>query len=286
MDYLTSVSVAKQENNYIEDFYQIHKRLGVEKFLFFDREQDNLSRNFRGYDDVEVLYYPEPGRHHHAWAEGVKHLKGKTVWAQFIDIDQVVVPGNNLDNGDKYESIPEMLQDYEHCGALALNWHSFGSSHLEIPFRQTGHCSGELDSYLLYINRAKSDKWINNHIQSIVQVDKAQTCPWGTPHNAPMLPGYNVHNAKGQITGGYLSSPPTHDAGFVAHYYTRSREEWNNKMAKGRADTGTTHMLDPHWAEAYKKEGIETAGDLFDVHNSYMNEVEDLTVSKIWKSIK
>lgn len=281
MDYLTNVSVVKGENLYIRDFVKIHRFLGVEKFLFFDREKDNLSEIFKGESAVEVVYFPEPNRHHYAWAEGVKHLQGKTVWAQFIDIDQVVVP---VEHGN----IKEFLQHYENLSGLALNWHSFGSGGHEV--RPQVPINGPKTfyevPYLAYNKRARGDRWVNNHIQSIVQVEHAQTRPWDTPHNCPMKPGSGMYNTSGAYTGGYTSSPPIHNVAYVAHYYTRSREEWEAKLKKGRADTGTVLHLDPHWAEGYKNDGINIVQDLFDVHNSFMNEVEDDTVAKIWNKIK
>lgn len=281
MDYLTSVSICKDENPYIIDFYLINKHLGVEKFLFFDREQDNLSQVFRGYKDVEVIYFPEPNRHHYAWAEGVKHLQGKTVWAQFIDIDQVVVP-----NPLYYDNIPDFLGENDALDGIALNWHTFGSNDFFFtPLDEEGWTRPKA-TYAAYAKRARGDRWVNNHIQSIVQVGLAQIRPWDTPHNCPMKEGSGMYNLRGEYVGGYTSSPPEQDEAFIAHYYTRSREEWENKLKKGRADTGTTHTLDPHWAEGYINDGIDiSAGSLFDIHNSYMNEVEDLTVSNIWSKV-
>ena len=278
MNYLSSVSICKQENPYIFDFYLMHRHLGVERFLFFDREQNNLSEIFKNHKDVEVIYYPEPNRHHYAWAEGVKFFRGKSKWVQFIDIDQVTVPTCG--------SIPEMLERYEDCHAIGLNWHSFASSGREKPYYRLGPLGiAIVDTYGAYTKRAKANRWVNGHIQSIVQVDHCESSPWGTPHNPPMKPGCNVFNTNKKVVYGYSSFPQLHDVGFIAHYYTRSREEWNKKIEKRRADTGETLNLDSHWKAALDDEGVDTAGDLFDVHNSYMNEVQDLTVADIWNSI-
>src|SRR5574338_834150 len=121
MYYLSSCSIVKNEDNYIDDFVTIHKGLGVEFFLFFDRSDNPLSERFRGRDDIKVIHFPEPNRHHYAWMEGVKYFQGKSRWVQFIDIDQVTVPMKTND-------IKVMLQDYEAYASLGLNWHSFGSN--------------------------------------------------------------------------------------------------------------------------------------------------------------
>ena len=140
------------------------------------------------------------------------------------------------------------------------------------------------NSYLAYTKRARGDRWINVHIQSIIQPDKCETCPWGTPHNAPMKPGVTIYNTSGVGIGGYSCSPPVQDVAFIAHYYTRSRSEWDRKVARGRADTGTSvEMLEQNWIEGLSAEGVNLDQPIFDVHNSYLNEVEDLTVADIWR---
>lgn len=257
MYYLSSCSIVKNEDNYIDDFVRIHKALGVEFFLFFDRSDNPLSERFKGRPDIHVIHYPEPNRHAHAWRDGVQWFQGKSKWVQFIDIDQVNVPMKTND-------IKVMLQDYEQFASLGLNWHSFGSNG-----RETEPEPG-LSTYEAYTKRAEGSVGINNHIQSIVQVERAAVQIWHDPHHPILLPGnYQVNERKQQFTGPW-NIPPSQDVGFIAHYYTRSREYWAKKCAKMRADTGT--------------QGGTLAE--FDHHQNYMNAVEDFTVKNIWDKIK
>ncbi|SRR5579885_1989055 len=255
MYYLSSCSIVKNEDNYIDDFVTIHKHLGVEFFLFFDRSENPLSEKYKGRSDIQVIHFPEPNRHAHAWREGVKFFAGKSKWVQFIDIDQVVVPMQTLD-------IKVMLQNYEAHAALGLNWHSFGSSHLE------SEPPPGTSTYEAYTLRAAGETPINNHIQSIVQPSFIRQDTWSDPHHPPVMPGQHQINERNQIFSGPFNIPPSQNVGFIAHYYTRSREYWAKKCAKLRADTGTP------------------GGTLaeFDHHQTYMNQVEDLTVKKIWES--
>ena len=59
MHYLSSCSIVKNEDFYIDDFVRIHKALGVEFFLFFDRSENPLSERFKGRDDIQVIHYPD-----------------------------------------------------------------------------------------------------------------------------------------------------------------------------------------------------------------------------------
>lgn len=256
MYYLSSCSIVKNEDNYIDDFVSIHKHLGVEFFLFFDRSTNPLSERYKGRSDIEIIHFPEPNRHAHAWREGVKHLTGRSRWVQFIDIDQVVVPMQTND-------IKVMLQNYEGTPALSLNWHTFGSSG-----RETEPPQG-VSTYEAYTKRAVNLEPINNHVQSIVQVERAEHRTWDNPHFPP-LNGQLQWNTAKQPFSGPFNIPPTQDIGFIAHYYTRSKEYWANKLAKLRADTGTP---------------FGTMED-FDNHQKYLNVVDDNTVKDIWNRVK
>ena len=257
MYYLSSCSIVKNEDNYIDDFVAIHKHLGVEFFLFFDRSDNPLSERFKGRSDIEVIHFPEPNRHAHAWKEGVKYFADKSRWVQFIDIDQVTVPM-------KTDDIKVMLQDYERYASLGLNWHSFGSS-----FRETEPEPG-VSTYEAYTRRAASDTPINAHVQSIVQIAKAVPETWHDPHHPVLAYNELQVNENCQHFRGPFNKPMTQNIGFIAHYYTRSKEYWSKKLAKMRADTGTSSG---------------TMAD-FDHHQTYMNEVEDLTVKNIWDRYK
>lgn len=258
MKYLSSCSIVKNEAPYIMEFYQIHKKLGVESFLFFDRSTIGkpLKEIFAGCDDVEIIHFPEPNKHAQAWKAGAQHFKGKSKWVQFIDIDEVVVPMKTND-------IKVMLQDYEAWGTLGLNWHTFGANGLEVE--------PEISTYSAYTKRANGKTSINNHIQSIVQVDFIKDVVWGDPHHPTMMPGQLQVNEKKKPFNGPFNNPPSQDIGFIAHYYTRSREYWANKIARGRADTNTPY------------DNAKNHNEMFDQHQLYMNEIEDITVKNIWE---
>ena len=339
MFYLASCSCVKNEDSYIDNFIKIHKYLGVEFFLFFDRSDNPLSNRYRGRSDIKVIPFPEPNRHADAWREGIKYLTGKTKWAQFIDIDQVTVP-------IKTNDIREMLSNYENYASLGLNWHTFGSSGIEYE--------PEAATYEAYTRRASGLSSINTHIQSIVQPSGILPITWDTPHSPPLksnnlisyppqkpkqkkehvdfsksekishtrsnklvfdkwgnpvhylsnsyerpktmqisntilhskleyhdekkiikssnkiiLQNIQVNENKKKFFGPF-NKPPTQNIGFIAHYYTRSREYWSNKLAKQRADTGTSYG---------------TMSD-FDMYQNFLNEEEELRVKEIWEKCK
>ena len=255
MYYLSSCSIVKDEDDYIDEFVKIHKKLGVEFFLFFDRSKNPLSKKYNGRQDIKVIDYPEPNRHAQAWRDGVKYFCGKSKWVQFIDIDEVVVPMKTND-------IKIMLQDYEQFGALGLNWHTFGGNGYETK--------PDVSTYEAYTKRGKPFIDINKHIQSIVQVEKAKQLAWNNPHNPILNDGELLVNENKQPLYGPYNIPQLHNVGFIAHYYTKSRDHWLKKMLKLRADTGMEYNNSDNYMQVY------------DDCQMCLNDINDFTVKNIW----
>ena len=59
MKYLTIGSCLKNEESYIVDFIKYHRYVGVEHFVFFDREYYPLYDLIGKEPDVEIVYFPE-----------------------------------------------------------------------------------------------------------------------------------------------------------------------------------------------------------------------------------
>lgn len=223
MRYLTLGSCLKNEHEYIEDFVKYHKYVGVEHFVFFDREYHKLAEMFKDDPMVEVIHFPEgpDGVHAEAWAKLIGMNKGQTQWLALIDADQVLVPV-------KTDDVKQILKVYESFASLQLNWHSFGSS---------GHLTKTPGSlYERFLMRAKGTEGSNTHTQFICQPDRTLALRTHDPHH-PRLDRHemSVNTAFKEVSGPF-SAPPVHDVLWVAHYITKSKEEWATKNAKGRAD--------------------------------------------------
>jgi hypothetical protein len=255
MYYLTVVTCIKQEDDYIDDFIKIHEKLGVESFIFYDRDGDNLTNKFKDKKNVTVVKYPEPNRHHHSHAYTVKNFQGHSKWMAFIDCDQVLFSPTNTD-------LKITMQQYEKFAQMQPVWETFGDSWLEK--KEPGSV------YTRFTKRAKSESGINNHTQSICDISKMQPIVPPDPHRLiPKIGEISVdencikigdHN--GTIS---LHEKHTQNKIFVAHYILKSKEEFTIKNNKLRADTGT--RMDP---------------ELFYIQQKYCNEVDDFRIKDFW----
>jgi hypothetical protein len=253
MNYLTLGSVWKMENTYALDFIKYHKSIGIEKFIILDREYNQLKEMIKNEPDVEVLHYPDTAENVHAegWASLIRHCDGKTKWLALIDADEALVPVKTND-------VKEILKDYEEFAALQFNWTTLGSG---------GQDKKEVGSlYERFTMRAKLNEGINNHCQFIVQPHRSTYNRCLDPHHPNLKPGEISVNTNKQQVNGPFNTPQLHDILYVAHYITKSREEWDIKNAKGRGDIF----------------GQKIAYTDFDAHNSICNQEKEIRMSDLW----
>jgi hypothetical protein len=256
MKYLTLGSCLKQEESYMADFVKLNRSLGVEHFVFFDREYTPLSKVLGNEPDVEIIHFPDIPQNVHAeaWAQLIKHNQGKTKWLALIDADQVLVPVKTND-------IKEILTNYENYASLQCNWHTFGSSgRIE---------KGDGSLYERFLMRAKSQEGINNHTQFICQPDRTLALKTHDPHHPRLAANeVSVNTNHGFINNSAFNIPPLHDIMYVAHYISKSKEEWVTKNNKGRADIF----------------GEKMPFDLFDEHDKFCNVEKETRVLELWNA--
>jgi Glycosyltransferase family 92 len=254
MTYLTLGSVWKMENSYAKDFIKYHRSVGVEKFVIFDREYNELKEMMKGELDVEIVSYPETPNSVHAqgWCDITKHCNGKTKWLVLIDADEALVPVKTYD-------VKEILKEYENYGSLQFNWSTLGSG------GQDERKEGSL--YERFTMRAKLNEGINDHTQYAIMPEKALFERGHDPHHGRLLPNEISVNTNKQQVQGPFNRPPLHDILYVAHYITKSKEEWRIKNAKGRGDIF----------------GAVVPYTDFDAHNSVCNEEKETKMLKLWE---
>lgn len=141
-------------------------------------------------------------------------------WVAVIDADEFIV-------SDDIHGLLDMAG--KNADGLALNWMMFGSSGYENPVYPV-HGS--------YRWRTPESYPPNQHIKSIVR-PRAMRRPPGDPHWL----GCRTVNTNGDLVTGPLS-PYCGDKARINHYYTRSRADWMNKIARGRADCTLTRTVE------------------------------------------
>ncbi|MCZ2224449.1 MAG: glycosyltransferase family 2 protein [Chitinophagales bacterium] len=255
MNYLSICSVMLNEEDYVEDFVNFHKFLGVEHFYIFDKSNDGLDKVLGKRDYVTLIKAPKDMLHAVAWQQGAQLTKTKSEWVAFIDCDEFLVPHTTLD-------LKELMSKYEAYSSLQPNWCLYGSSgHIEKP---------KENQLLAFTKRARKDHPINAHTQSIIKPKHVVNRATDDPHHFPLLPGkVSVNENNVLIPNSPFSSPPSQNKIQINHYYTRSKEEVKIKLTRRRCDVKDL---------AYHE-------NLFEETNVYANEEEDLCAANIYKKM-
>jgi glycosyl transferase family 2 len=251
MRFLTLGSCLKQEEAYILDFIKYHRYIGVQHFIFLDREYFKLKELLKNEPDVEILFFPETvaNNHQEAWGQLIAYNQNKTKYLALIDADQALVPV-------KSDNICEILSDYDFA-SIQLNWKTFGSS-----YKLKKESGSVYERFLLCCSK---DSQYSLPTQFICQPDRVLPIKTEEPHYPQLPKGELSINTNKQIIDSnkkipmnparplIFNSPPLFDVMWVAHYSNKSKEEWLFKNAKGRADIIGTKIHTTQFDE-YDKE--------------------------------
>jgi hypothetical protein len=224
MHYLTLCCIAKDENARIAEWAAYHALRGVEKIVVYDNGSAKpLARTLEplfGRIDTVVYDMSGPARQMAAYAHCLEHHGPGTHWLAFIDVDEFLLPKGEDD-------LRVLLSAYEPHAGLGVNWVMFGSAGHETPPELAIEAFTRRPPYA-FIN--------NHHIKSIVRPPYVKG-PL-SPHHFAYAPGRHCVNEQGfPLPGPY---GPHHNARLqLNHYFFRSRQEFAEKIARGRGDMTT-----------------------------------------------
>ncbi|GGB80300.1 glycosyltransferase family 92 protein [Dyadobacter sediminis] len=222
--YLSICCIVKDENEYLEEWINYHRKIGVQHFYIYDNESKKPVRQTlqrigsMKYVTVNRIYGKV--RQLQAYNDCLKNYGNYSQWIGFIDIDEFIVPKSTDGN------LTKLLQDYEGYGGLGINWLIFGSNgHVKRTNRPI------MESYFM---RAKIDFHVHRHIKCIVQPRYVRQA--AGPHAFFFQDGYYCVNENYTIINSSFSDVSVGKI-HINHYYCKSLEEYYNKLARGLADT-------------------------------------------------
>ncbi len=233
--YLSIVCIAKNEAPYIKEWIEYHKLAGVERFYFYDNESaDNTREVLEPYiQDGTVIYNYIKGKclQISAYKDAIVKYKKQTRWLAIIDLDEYIVPVEK-------NSIPDFLKDYEQFPAVGIN---------RVVFDSNGYKTKPVsDGGLVTANFTRVmkdyDNVINRHIKSIVDPDKVIDIY--NPHYAEYKKSQHAVNENLEIIDGPFTNSYSIKKIRINHYYTKSAEEYLNKIERGRATVKSKRDFD------------------------------------------
>lgn len=225
--YCSVCLIIRDENEYLEEWLNWHIKQGVQHFYIYDHGSKYPVKEFlKGlstaiYEKVTVIDFG--GKHdfaqHEAYNNCIEMYENESRWIGFIDSDEFV----RIKNG---KTIPEFLKDYEEYAGVFMAWVIYGANgHKEmqnLPCRRR----------FLNVTHSRSSEdmgkvFIQPELFSYMMI-----------HNGYPKAGYLVvdeHKEPLQEAAIFKHNSTT-DYVCVDHYYTKSYEEWLNKIKRGACD--------------------------------------------------
>lgn len=230
MDYLSLCAIVKDESEYLPEWLEYHKLLGVDRFYIYDNGSAVSIRKTLEKDvasgRVIVFDFPGHGMQTEAYLNCAQRLRGTCNWIGFVDVDEFIC----LKRG---EDLREFMRQFQLYGGLAINWQTFGPAGHQV--RQKGL---QIENFVM---KGPADFDWNQHVKTIARPECVYMFP--NCHYAAYSAGWMCVNERGAGVPGPFSRPISVDAIQVNHYFTRSREEYLEKMARGAGDGTSKKML-------------------------------------------
>jgi hypothetical protein len=230
--------IALDEEPYIDEWIQYHLLLGFSHIYIYDNSKTNTLRN-RANGKVTVHHIPGVAQQLTAYNLFVQAYKRKHRWGAFIDCDEFIIL-------KKHSTIIDFLREYNDCSAVALQWKMFGTNHETMYRNEPVTKRFQLCS-----------KTMHPLFKSICQL--LYVVNYISPHKPQLTPGHLYDTAHRMIPeSDFEMQTSCEDIAYIHHYYTKSEEEFRNKINRGRAD-----MIE--------KRSLEELVDIHLQHNDVVN---------------
>ncbi len=224
MHYLAICAIIKDEDLYLREWAAYHSLLGVEHFYLYDNESArSQARALEGFEAGRFTFVPWPGvaQQMPAYNHCLKTFGKDCRWLAYIDVDEFICPMEDDD-------LRALLAEYEEYAGLAIPWLMFGSSgHLRRPEGMT----------LKNFQETLPEEYDARHNIIKCIVDPARTLKILDPHKSfPKEGEYVVSEDHRPVTRGANRVIRSVDKVRLNHYFYRSQEEFEAKLARGRSD--------------------------------------------------
>ena len=221
---LAVVAIVKNEGRYIQEWIEFYLLSGVDKIILYDNGSTDqtaelIKNNGGGYVDYHFL--PGEVRQLDAYNAALHQYCKQYRYMAFLDCDEFLYSERSL-----YDVIDELFSNHGDMGGIGVNWLSFGSS---------GHRARPSGSVIEnYLWRAEVDFPVNRLIKTVAI--PTRVLAYVSPHYPLYRRGYKEYGENGRKLKGSMSEIVSTNTIRINHYFTKSWEDWIEKVNRGRAD--------------------------------------------------
>lgn len=229
--YYTAVcAIFKNEANYLKEWIEFHKIIGIEHFYLYNNfSDDNYKQVLETYVEdktVTLIEWPIKQGQMAAYKDCAEKYSCETNWIAYIDLDEFIVP-NTKDN------IKDILVKFEKNRPVVIAyWNLFGTSGL-ISREEDGLITEDFFvCWRKYTNIGKCFFNTAYEYADDLSENKTMHYRWSR-YNGTKLPAVNFYNKV--IYGGINKIGRGLVPIQINHYFTKSFEEYKNKASRGDA---------------------------------------------------
>ena len=242
---ISVVAIIKNEAPYLAEWIRYHQLAGISHFYLFDNESEDDTRAvpkpFIEKGIVSCHLIPGRMRQYDAYNMALNRYASETKYLAVMDADEFLYA--DVATGCVCDVIERILTESGAPG-VGINWCMYGSACLE--HRPQGLV---IQNYLYH---ARKDFISNHYIKTVCNPRKVigfrdAHCPVYYRGEVP------VNVRKGPVCGP-VTEQVLHEPVRINHYFTKSREEFLKKCARGMADKPGRRNLDNF--EAFDKNDI------------------------------
>lgn len=254
---LTAAIIIKNEGKYITEWLNYYQLIGFDKIYLYDNEStDNTLLSIRPFIESGFVEYHKiigNNRQLDAYNDALRRSKKESKYIAFLDADEFIFVTSQKESVS--EIIDKLFSNDSKIGGVLINWLIFGSSNLlKAP-------NGLVTQNFVYRSKYNFPK--NKHVKTICDPRKVEGV--NNPHYVEYKIGYYSINSTGHKATGPFNKFDPNTRIRINHYFTKSKEEFLKKRARGMAD----------------KKGIRDLSD-FKIHDK--NDVYDDSMSR-FKSV-
>ena len=233
--YLSIGAVYRNEAPYLREWIEFHRLVGVERFfLYNNRIDDDHIEVLRPYiDDGTVIRDDLPAfpPQLECYQQCVESHRSDSRWIAFIDVDEFLFSPTG-------RPVPEILRDFEQHPGMAVNCVVFGTSGHQAP--PPGLVIEN------YRRRLALDRPRTKVVKAIVDPERVVKVG-DTAHYFIYVDEHKAVDELRRSVREELSDTASVELLRINHYFTRSQQERERKLAAPRVDNG----------EMKNREGVE-----------------------------
>lgn len=286
-NYLAMCAIVKDEERFIEEWVAFHFAAGVDFILLVDNGNSRyLSRQLAGYISegrLEIRAYPQRAKAQREAYNRALYYMRKFTWVGFFDVDEFVFPVQS-------DSLPEALDEFEAFPGVAANWVTFGTNgHRNSPpgwVIENFTDRGKLDfvvplEHLRVSNRepkirGDGDEYLpmNSHVKCFVR--PSETLHFRTAHNFKFKKGRPAVNENFREVWGPFSPEISIEKLRVNHYWSKSLQDLNEKLSKGRVSQNSRRHLSGYMREAAISRALAASGVTDTSAHKFLNRAKEI----------